>query len=163
MLGIRHYKQISNTSALPLALRAQQALRNNGFVDNLLTLSWDHSAIEAVPDLTGRGIGIMVYQHLEWAKQIYVGIGWVDPNYRRQGVYTHMWRALLAKAKDLKVVEIRGITHVDNGSMRTLAAKLGRVEMAVVTNFRVPGGDASDAEEIFADVEVVCRPGGSIT
>jgi L-amino acid N-acyltransferase YncA len=64
--------------------------------------------------------------------------GYVDPAWRGKGIYTHLWNALVDKARELKVKQIGSGTRLDNHRMRAVAKAQGRREVSVNMEFTVP-------------------------
>jgi hypothetical protein len=134
-MRIEHYDGINRTPALRLALTAQLELLTLGLCDPTLNVFWDQKAIVAFDETP---IGLITWQHQAWLKQIDVALGYVVPHRRREGVYTHMWAALVEKAQELKVLQICSTTHMSNKPMRITAIKQDRCELGVVLRYAVP-------------------------
>lgn len=124
MAEIIYYEQINGTVAVQLALRAEADLHAAGLADDVIITHWDQSALVAYE--AGRAVGIITFEHSKWQKRINICQGWVDPEYRRRGIYRELWNALVEKAKELKAIKIMGYTRYNNERMLIVAKQLGR-------------------------------------
>ena len=70
---------------------------------------------------------------------MHVILAYVVPGWRRQGVHTAMWNALVAKAVELKRPVIESGTSIDNAVARAAMRAQARVETSIITRFHVPG------------------------
>jgi GNAT superfamily N-acetyltransferase len=134
-IEIVHHKGLNYTPAACLAARVQAELISTNQSEPVLSVGWDDNAILAVVD--GKAIGIITWIYSEWAKTVSIHLGWVDPEYRRKGVYLQMWKELVQKARDSGAKNIIGTTHMDNHAMRKTAKALGRTELSVNMVYRL--------------------------
>jgi hypothetical protein len=114
-MEIKHYDTIPHTPALHLAVRAWAELLELGHISE-----------------AGVAVG-----ELAWANEIGACLSYVLPERRRQGVQTAMWRALVAKAAELKRPVISASIAFATLASRAAMAANGGEEVAVVTRFRV--------------------------
>ncbi len=136
MIRIEQYDGLNRTPALTLALKAQLELLETGRMEAVLNVFWDQQAIVAF--YHGRPVGVITWKHAEWAKQIDIALGYVEPAYRGKGIYQAMWEVLVYKAQTLKVPQIASGTHVENATMRMVAIKQGRTELGIILRYDVP-------------------------
>jgi L-amino acid N-acyltransferase YncA len=136
-MRIEHFEGLNRTPATVLAIQGWLELQERGLGEPVMNLNWDANVIAALAD-DGACIGVIVWQHIKWTRQVFVDLGYVAPAARQQGVYRALWAALVEKARELKVPHIYGITHLDNIDMRATARKLGRIEIGVSLRFDVP-------------------------
>jgi predicted acetyltransferase len=117
-------------------LQAQLELMDLALVEPVLNIFWDQRAIVAF-DEEDKAVGVITWQHVPYMKQIDVALGYVPPQRRREHIYTHMWTALVEKAKELNVAVIASTTHMNNRAMRFTALKHQRREKGVVLRYYV--------------------------
>jgi RimJ/RimL family protein N-acetyltransferase len=110
-------------------------LRAGLVADTVPLIYWDDRAVVAYD--AGRPIGIITYAKADWLQCANIHLGYVVPEHRGHGVYRALWEALVAKCRELKLREINGSTHVDNTAMRSVAARLGRVEHSINLVFKL--------------------------
>jgi len=70
-------------------------------------------------------VGFISYVTLK--SVIYVGVGFVKEEYRRQGVYSKMWLELVRIAKEMKYVHIEGHCSQTNIEMVAFNDKYNRI------------------------------------
>jgi GNAT superfamily N-acetyltransferase len=134
-LKIDHYAGIDGTPAVAIALRGQlECLEYGGEV--AIGLHYSYNAI--VASIGAETIGVIVWHEQKEWRRIWLQLGYVLPEYRREGIYSVLWEELLAKAYELKVDAICSATAAANERMRTIAKKQGRVEYAVSLRYRLP-------------------------
>lgn len=141
MTRIEHYDGLNRTPALRLALKAQLEIIELGRSELMLNVFWDHQAIVAFveePTAAIRPVGVLTWKQDQWAKQIAIALGYVEPEYRGQGIYRTLWDALIHKAQALDLRHIVSGTHVDNVEMRRVAVSQGRREFGVYLGYDVP-------------------------
>lgn len=135
MIIIKRIDSISHTEALTLALEAWQELSERGFTNNTMLVNWDHKAIVAY---NGKyALGIITYQIVEWQNTLHINIGYVKEIMRGQGIYRDLWNEIIKIAREKKLAQIVGSTHVRNVPMRAVAAQLGRIEESVTMVYNV--------------------------
>jgi GNAT superfamily N-acetyltransferase len=133
---IRYFEGFNRTPATVLAVRGWLDLNERGLGEPVLNLSWDANVIGAFDGETC--VGVIVWQHVKWSKQIFIDLSYVDPAARRHGVYRAMWDALVVKAQEIGVAFIYGITDAANEAMRAVAKEVGREECGISLRFAVP-------------------------
>lgn len=139
-IHIAFFKQLNNTPALALAMRAWADVEERGLGDGSMTV---YSNLNAMVGYAQNGrdmlpVGVITFEHQEHAGKIWIYSGFVLPEFRGRGIYRAMWNELVLKAMDLKAAKIEGATHMRNASMRAVAKKLERTESYVVLSFDVP-------------------------
>lgn len=82
---------------------------------------------------------MLTYSKADYAKEWQVGIGYVLPELRQQGVYSRLWKELVALAKrsDKPPKCITSNTSLSNKAMRATAKKQKREETGVILRFDV--------------------------
>jgi GNAT superfamily N-acetyltransferase len=133
---VKFYDGLNHTPAIGVAVKAWAELNAAGLSDNIVLIHWQQKAFVAFA--ANKPVGIIVFEHQEYLKTISVAIGWVENEYRKQGIYHAMWKALVAKAQKLKAVKIVGITRPENSAMLLTAKALGRKEIGIYLDFDVP-------------------------
>lgn len=134
--------QIGGTRFCGYAIIANAELLKENLADwDIPQVSWDDRAVVA---LTGElaspdsaVIGLITWQKVEWRKECTIKLGWVDPLFRRQGIYQLMWQRLCKDATEAGLTVITSAVKTTNLPMRQLLRKLGREEEAVQTVYRL--------------------------
>lgn len=132
---IDHYIGVGNTPANIYALKAYCELIEIGWADNTPSLNWEDNAITA--SLDGAVVGVIIWAKQPWSKSFIIKMGYVSPGFRKNGIYKMLWQEAIKKAKEEKMVEILGATHIDNETMRSVAKSQGRAEYAVMIKFPI--------------------------
>lgn len=132
---IDHYEGLDGTPAVGIALRGQADCIAEGG-ERAVALHWSYNAITA--SLNGEVVGVIVWidQNKE-SKRIWLQLGYVLPECRQMGIYGHLWRALVDRARNLKIPQIHSATRIDNDVMRKVAKAQGRIEYAISLRFDV--------------------------
>lgn len=134
--NLDHYEGLDGTPAVEIALRGQSECIADGG-ERFVALHWSYNAITATVE--GHVVGVIVWvDQMKESKRIWLQLGYVLPAFRKKGIYSHLWRALVGKAQALKCPEIHSATRIDNHAMRDVAKAQGRVEYAVSLRFAVP-------------------------
>jgi len=129
---LEYYDKILGTPALKLLLNGWHELSEQGVIGDIsVGINWDHKAIvafgtEESPAWKDDPVGVLGFQHFDWANYFNTTIAWVTPALRRHGVHTQMWEFLILKAQELKVLKITSSTHVDNLASQKMHNKQGR-------------------------------------
>lgn len=131
-LEITHADTYMRTPALRVAIKAWLEIEQSGHGDGEQLISWNHPAFIAWDERDKKVCGILTYRPKSDDHVIHIQIGYIEPSYRRLGIYSLLWHALCEQAKKLEAKQITGIMHSENTAMRTLAAKLGRQERPLV-------------------------------
>lgn len=136
LFEFKEFDGVNQTPALGLVARAWPEMIAQGIAPQEGINSWDHQAIVAFTgDLP---VGLITYTHEKWRKILWVHLGYVIPELRRQGIYRMLWERIVKAAQRLSAAEIQGGTHVKNVAMLECAARLGRTPLFVTTRFAVP-------------------------
>jgi GNAT superfamily N-acetyltransferase len=98
-------------------------------------LHFSYNGITASID--GKVVGVIVWIDQKDSRRIWLQLGYVVPEHRGKGIYGHLWRALIDKARELQRPAIWSATGIDNYRMREVAKKQGRAEVAVSLKFDV--------------------------
>lgn len=134
-MKILHFDEINNTLAVPVALDAWHALRQQSLCQRFVLVAWDDSALVAVSGEHDFPLGILTYRVAKWRKVIELQIGFVYPEQRRRGVYRALWNELVIRGRMAGVASIESGTAATNEPMRAALAALGRPETGVYTSF----------------------------
>lgn len=140
-MQITRYTGLNNTPALPLLVRGWAELIESRLVLNQIMVNWEHDALVAWregPDPIP--VGVMSYHYADWTKEVHIPLGYVVPQFRRQGVYRALWDTLVVRAHELGAVLITSSTAAGNHAMRDCAAQLGREDVGRVLRYRVEKG-----------------------
>lgn len=140
-MKIEHYEKLNNTPAVKIAVEGWNEMLVRGVAREVVMVQWDSNALVAFHQndlLELVPAGVIIYAHLEWAREMHINIGYVRPAFRRQGVYRELWAALVARAQEKNVAYIEGSTAMDNEEVRATARSLGREERGVLLGFKVP-------------------------
>lgn len=137
MIETVYIDQINNTDALVLAIEAHYELMKAGLSNPMQMVGWDNSAILARTEghlRTGTIMipaGVITFEHAKWQKRVYIQLGYVKPEYRRQGIYRAMWDELVRKARELNAKQIMGVVSAQNHDMLAAAKSLGRYQHSI--------------------------------
>lgn len=123
------YDKLSRSPAALLATKGWVENVESGTGEDTVNVSWDHQALVAFADSVA--VGVITWASIEWRREVFVHQAYVLPPWRRRGVYTQLWHALVAKAVELKVPKISLMTHVDNKVMLKVCAKIGLTGEAI--------------------------------
>lgn len=135
---VQHIVKVNGTKAMPILVRAWSYLLEHKLAPlNQWPLAWDMEALIAV---TPQGIivGVIGFAYQEWTRELVLNIGYVDLKFRKQGVYEHLWLALVKQAQKRKIPSITSGTAMNNYAVRTFSKKAGRKETRVLIDFIVP-------------------------
>jgi GNAT superfamily N-acetyltransferase len=132
----KEYDGVNQTPAIPLIARAWPEIIAAGNGGNEGVHGWDHQAIVCFAG--DMPVGVMTFTHEKWRKLVWVHLGYVVPEMRRQGIYRLMWERVVKAAQKCGAAEIQGGTHVDNKAMLECAESLGRTRLFITTRFVVP-------------------------
>ncbi len=126
-LKILRVPQLGGTPFLGLAVQVHAALLEEGFADpEAPMVSWDTSAVVALSGHELTSAGIITYVEMKWRNCFDIGMGYVLPDWRRRGIYRHMWDELVLVAQDKNVCKIYGAIKITNAPMLKVAIALGR-------------------------------------
>ena len=142
-ITITHHKRISQTPAIPLLVRGWAEISAASLTNGGICIAWDHEALVALVDDTPAGV--LSYNFSEWQNCFWVNLGYVLPEYRKQGVYRALWAELITRAQTAGALTIEGSTHVDNKALQRVASKLGRAPSSITYTFAVPAAKPAPA------------------
>jgi GNAT superfamily N-acetyltransferase len=134
-IEIEHFETFSICPAAELVARYWLELIENGFAGNVASLpaQFDDHAIVAFDGL--KPVGFILWAEIDWCGEASIRSGFVLFNYRRKGIYTALWNALVAKTRELKMHHIASGVHVRNQAMIATAAKQGREQQGLIYHF----------------------------
>lgn len=128
---IEHFEKITNTPAVPLAVRGWHEGMQAGLLDWQFYVQWDQRAIVAFDSRDDKAVGVLTWTKTDWNKSAGIHLGYVLPDYRKKDVYNFLWKALVKIARTENLTRIAGSTHLNNKVMRAVAAKQFREEVSV--------------------------------
>jgi GNAT superfamily N-acetyltransferase len=131
-IKISFYRSIISSGESPFILRAYADTIEAGFASRdefilnddmrvLLARSGDKQA------------GVLIFGRWESYDTLWVWLGYVAPEFRRQGIYRALWARLVKMAKSEDIRKIGGAARVNNAAMARLNRELGR--RAVYTTY----------------------------
>lgn len=135
-MEIKHFRQISGSRAMEIAIEGEAFLHAQGFSSPHLHVQWNHEAL--VADVDGEAAGILVYADVDWKNEVWVVLGYVRPHFRRRGIYRALWEALVVRARQAGRPRIGGDTSIKNKAMQQTMEALGRRPVAIIYDFDVP-------------------------
>lgn len=149
IFDIEHVKQLGGSRFMGYAMQAQAAMVKEGQAsDRHLNLHWENEGVFAIlreiEELKHGGdsapmiIGMITFTEQKWANCLSIGLAFVPPRFRNNGVYGSLWMRLVELAQDRGVSTIDSTTFAKNSVMREVAKKQGRVEKGIVLEFEVP-------------------------
>lgn len=121
------FDQLNGSPAVPLIIKGLAELNNAGMLGDQLLVDDDHGAILATAyghDLS-IPVGALAYRDLTWCNNFWVSLVWVDPGYRRQGVYRKMFDQVVLLAKKRGRLKISLGLHKGNAASRAAAESFG--------------------------------------
>lgn len=128
---------IAGTPAVALAIAGWVDCNERGLGDGTMNLANDQKAMLAFAK-NGQEmlpVGVMTWSFDESARRVWIFQSYVVKEFRGRGVYRAMWHHMVQHAEELAARTIQSATHADNKTMRSIAAKLGRREEAVVLRY----------------------------
>lgn len=135
---IVHHDAFCRTPAVRLAARGWLELLDANLIDDSgIPFGWDYKSIVAYSE-DDTPIGVLVWADQAWGNQISISLAYVLPDYRRMGVHTAMWLAIVDKARELKRPVISSSASIRNAASRASMASQGRGETGVSTVYHVP-------------------------
>ncbi|EJN11809.1 acetyltransferase [Bradyrhizobium sp. YR681] len=132
---ITHYSGIDGTPAVALALRGQYEMINDGGEQ---AVGLHHSYNGILASIDGKAVGVIIWFEQKDSHRLWLQLGYVLPEHRRNGIYNMLWDQLVDKARKLGASAIWSGTAIGNDAMRAVARKQGRKEIAVSLKFDVP-------------------------
>lgn len=79
----------------------------------------------------GTPVGVITWSE-SYTKTAYIGLGYVDPAYRKQGIYNRLVERLKEHARENGMTQITGWIKTSNGPMVTAAARQGRTITSLI-------------------------------
>jgi GNAT superfamily N-acetyltransferase len=140
---IEHYTGLDHTPATAFACRAHAELLSEGG-EQAVALHWSYNVILA--SISGKPVGVIVWFEQKETRGLWLQLGYVAPEHRKQGVYGKLWRAVVDKAREQGALFIRSATGMGNETMRAVAKSQGRRELAVSLIYDVPPASEENAE-----------------
>ena len=137
-LVIKEHASLNGSGALTFVIDGYAALLREGVVSSdVLTL---HGSYRVVAAYLGKEVvgAIVFYPYME-DTSFYVALGYVARDRRRQGVYTALWKKLVAIAKREDMITVDGSTVPGNRAMQAAYTKLGRKPYSITYEYRVKG------------------------
>jgi predicted acetyltransferase len=114
-------KNLNNTPALYLAVQGWLEVWEDNKEEAKMGVFWDDSAILAY--VGKKAVGVITYHFNEFDGSYNVRIGYVDPKYRRLGVYGKMWNTLVDEAQKYSIRTILSNVDMGNKTMLAVATK----------------------------------------
>lgn len=116
---------------VPFIVTAWKYLLDHKLCDaSVIILGSDTNAFMAFRS-DGTPVGVITWD-TSYNKTFYIGIGYVDPNYRKRGIYNRLVERLKDHAKENGVTKITGWIKASNGPMVTAAARQGRTITSLI-------------------------------
>lgn len=128
IVEIYHSPSLTWSPAYPAFLRGLATLMEQKF--RYPIKSWDDSLCGCFyAEIDGDIVGHVVYNRMqvEDAKTIWVIEGAVEPEYRRRGIYTALYRYLEDYSRSIGCLVLASTVHRDNHARLASAAKIGMV------------------------------------
>lgn len=122
---VKQAEKLNGCPALKLCVHGWSELIKAGLVpSDSVVLNWDDSVLW-VED-SGQIVGVMTYKVMEWTKCLWVGLSFVNPEYRRQGLYSQMYARAVEIAKEKAMIRVESGIDPQNVAMIQAAKKTGR-------------------------------------
>lgn len=129
-MTIHYSDRLNFTPALTLALRGSLELLESGLYPHRITIYGQENVIwigginRSDP---ARGCIVFDVDGEDVFKRLWVLLSYVDPTFRRRGIFKQMWEALEVRARELGVRRISGGVAIENGAMQAAALSVGRI------------------------------------
>lgn len=128
----------SSGDALPVILRAHAELVSNG-LSEMATLPPDASVLYCIEDDVVAGVILMEEQSEEGPDALWVYLVWVEPHFRRKGIFNKMWEELHRHAAQRGIPTISLSTQVGNIPMHAaMLSVMGKVTYQIY-DYKVQG------------------------
>lgn len=131
-----HFENINRTPAMKLLVEGWFTLLQDGLSEPIVSIFHDDEAVVGYAD--GQPAGVISAFFVAWSKTTYIRIGYVRPVFRRQGVYTCMWKKLVEVAQERKMRALEGNTLVGNAAMLATSDSLGRQRFGTILHYELP-------------------------
>lgn len=140
-LRIEFFDNCNNTDLVPYYHKMMLEFHTSGFATHqTICFSYTQKAFAAF-DSAGKVVGMILFDDEAWKNAVLVIHGYVDQEYRRQGLYTCLWNKVVEKAQEWGRTYVDGATHHDNSVMLEVMKKLGRTPTFTYFTFPVPKTD----------------------
>jgi predicted DNA-binding transcriptional regulator AlpA/GNAT superfamily N-acetyltransferase len=103
---------------------------------NICGIFHDDNAVVAFVD--GTPVGVITYRRYDWMKSISTSLSYVEPAYRRRGIYTLLRAALYEKAAELKLFRITSSAAANNIPSNRAQQSVGARHVGNTYEFIVP-------------------------
>jgi hypothetical protein len=143
---IKHYEGLNYTPALKIAVAGHMELLNRELCSPTVLLHHSYKAFVATQDnadepgevaFSEEVVGVLVYEHREYDKELSIILGYVYPAFRQRGVYALLWEHAVTKAQELKCHHITGGTHVNNANMQRMMGNQFRQLTGMFYEYRI--------------------------
>lgn len=137
-MTIKYYDNIAHSPVWEMIPRAMEELECMGYgFAPAFPPAWNDSVIVVEND-AGNSVAFMAFRRDEVRGSLYILLAHVDPAYRREGVHTMMFEALVARARAMgNILSIDSGTHINNTPARRAFEKQGRVATAITYEYRI--------------------------
>lgn len=135
---IKVQKATYDKKLVQLAVSSFNELFSKGLGPNDGDISWHWSYDAVVAYWDESIIGFIIFRHDEKAVGATLCHGYVLPDYRRRGVYSQLWNALIDELRKRGARRIFSGTHLNNAPTRAFWAKTGRREEFVTSEYEIP-------------------------
>lgn len=122
---VLHCEKLASSPCMAAVSEAWVELMRAGFVGPHHTPFWGGWPI-CWNAVGGRVRGFIHYSSDDHAPEAFIRLGWVAPEFRRQGLYSLMYKDLRAFLKRKGFQCLQGSVYTENHRMQALARKLGR-------------------------------------
>jgi GNAT superfamily N-acetyltransferase len=135
-MNIRQAASVVSSPAFPLISEGMNFLVQEGLhCGNEHILHETDQAIWAEED--GEVLGVIVFRYKVASSAIQIVLSYVEPSSRRNGLYTRLMNALVARAEEQSIVRILSTVSTVNAAMIKLMQKMGRPPTAVLYELKV--------------------------
>ena len=122
---VHHSKQLADSPAFDLVLKAKLALLKKGFTDRY-NLSDFYEVVYTTEKNSDKPLGVLVFTYLEDKPVCWIVILWIEPKYRKKGISklmtTHLKKVLKKRKEEVLFIELG--TNTRNKRMHKVAQKL---------------------------------------
>jgi len=125
---VHHIKMINCSPVVPLLAKCMTEMSAH-YGNNEIVIHWNHEAVYIYtnnPVAPTSLAAAMSFEHIEHMKHTWIHAVYVEPRYRRQGMYTAMWDVVEQQAILAGSRELSGGINIENMPMREAAEKVGR-------------------------------------
>lgn len=117
-------------------MEAWNDLLQRGMTGGSILVDWEQCAFYAEED--GQVVGVLTYKVYDHDHSLYIAVGYVKPEYRKQGVYRSLWDAAVEKAREKSCTHVTGVTHWDNAEMQAVMKHMGREPRYITYEYDLP-------------------------